>query len=205
MDLKTIKVGSLLCHVPQSVRRARLRLAAAGARVIVPYLRGYGPTRLLSADTPRPGEQAALASDLLAPLDALAIPKAGGQWIRLGRSRLLHPVGALAVVPVPQTPGRLIAYATAQGKTASDIGDSGGPYAKALAAEILKPGVEAVTMFRNVQIRVKEDIGQDPWLSFRRRRRPTWRGRQRSRERHRHLPNPLAPLRSSASAVRSRR
>src|SRR5262249_22268079 len=53
-----------------------------------------------------------------------------------------------------------------QGKTASDIGDRGGPYAKALAAEILKPGMEAVTMFRNVQIRVKEDIGQDPWLSF---------------------------------------
>jgi formylglycine-generating enzyme required for sulfatase activity len=69
-------------------------------------------------------------------------------------------------VPVPQTPGLLIAYATAQGKTASDTGDAGGPYAKALAAEILKPGIEAVTMFRNVQIRVKEDIGQDPWLSF---------------------------------------
>jgi formylglycine-generating enzyme required for sulfatase activity len=69
-------------------------------------------------------------------------------------------------VPVPQTPGLLIAYATAQGKTASDIGDGGGPYAKALAAEILKPGIEAVTMFRSVQIRVKEDIGQDPWLSF---------------------------------------
>ena len=69
-------------------------------------------------------------------------------------------------LPVPQTPGLLIAYATAQGKTASDIGDGGGPYAKALASEILKPGVEAVTMFRNVQIRVKEDIGQDPWLSF---------------------------------------
>jgi uncharacterized caspase-like protein len=69
-------------------------------------------------------------------------------------------------VPVPQTPGLLIAYATAQGKTAVDVGDSGGPYARALADEIIKPGVEAVTMFRNVQIRVKADIGQDPWLSF---------------------------------------
>jgi uncharacterized caspase-like protein len=69
-------------------------------------------------------------------------------------------------VPVAQTPGLLIAYATAQGKTASDIGDGGGHYAKALATEILKPGIEAVTMFRNVQIRVKADIGQDPWLSF---------------------------------------
>src|SRR5262245_64617997 len=30
----------------------------------------------------------------------------------------------------------------------------------------MKPGVEAVTMFRNVQLRVKQTIGQDPWLSF---------------------------------------
>jgi uncharacterized caspase-like protein len=69
-------------------------------------------------------------------------------------------------VPVPQTPGLLIAYATAQGKTATDVGDNGGPYARALAAELVRPGIEAVTMFRNVQIRVREDIGQDPWLSF---------------------------------------
>ena len=36
-------------------------LAEAGARVIVPYLRGYGPTRFLSKTTPRSGEQAARA------------------------------------------------------------------------------------------------------------------------------------------------
>jgi pimeloyl-ACP methyl ester carboxylesterase len=35
-------------------------LAAAGCRVIVPYLRGFGPTRFLAADTPRSGQQAAL-------------------------------------------------------------------------------------------------------------------------------------------------
>jgi len=69
-------------------------------------------------------------------------------------------------VPVPQTPGLLIAYATAQGRTAADVGNNGGPYARALAAELVKPGIEAVNMFRNVQIRVKDDIGQDPWLSF---------------------------------------
>jgi formylglycine-generating enzyme required for sulfatase activity len=69
-------------------------------------------------------------------------------------------------VPVQQTAGLLIAYATAPNKTASDVGEGGGPYAKALAEELVKPGVEAVTMFRNVQIRVKESIGQDPWLSF---------------------------------------
>jgi pimeloyl-ACP methyl ester carboxylesterase len=58
-------------------------LAAAGCRVIVPYLRGFGPTRFLNADTPRSGEQAALGVDLLALMDALAIPRAvlaGYDW-----------------------------------------------------------------------------------------------------------------------------
>ncbi|HEX9170141.1 MAG TPA: alpha/beta hydrolase [Roseiarcus sp.] len=58
-------------------------LAEAGARVIVPYLRGYGPTRFLSAETPRSGEQAALGADLLALMDALHIERAilgGYDW-----------------------------------------------------------------------------------------------------------------------------
>ncbi len=59
------------------------RLAEAGARVIVPWLRGYGPTRFLSPHTPRSGEQAALGSDLLALMDALGIERAvlaGYDW-----------------------------------------------------------------------------------------------------------------------------
>lgn len=58
-------------------------LAAAGCRVVVPYLRGYGTTRFLSAATPRSGQQAVLAHDLLALMDALAIPQAllaGYDW-----------------------------------------------------------------------------------------------------------------------------
>lgn len=58
-------------------------LAQAGARVIVPWLRGYGPTRFLSAGAPRSGEQAALAADLLALMDALKIERAtlaGYDW-----------------------------------------------------------------------------------------------------------------------------
>lgn len=52
-------------------------------RIIVPYLRGYGPTRFLSADTMRSGQQAALANDLIALMDALSIQKAivgGYDW-----------------------------------------------------------------------------------------------------------------------------
>jgi pimeloyl-ACP methyl ester carboxylesterase len=58
-------------------------LAAAGYRVIIPYLRGYGDTRFLSADTKRNGQQAALAQDAIDLLDALKIDKAivaGFDW-----------------------------------------------------------------------------------------------------------------------------
>ena len=59
------------------------RLAAAGRRVIIPYLRGYGPTRFRTTDAPRVGQQAALGADLLALLDALGIRRAtlaGYDW-----------------------------------------------------------------------------------------------------------------------------
>lgn len=58
-------------------------LAAVGYRVIVPYLRGYGTTRFLSADTLRNGEQGAVAMDAIAFMDALKLPKAivaGFDW-----------------------------------------------------------------------------------------------------------------------------
>ena len=59
------------------------RLAVAGYRVIVPYLRGYGATRFLSEATLRNGEQAALAVDTVALMDALGIETAilaGFDW-----------------------------------------------------------------------------------------------------------------------------
>jgi pimeloyl-ACP methyl ester carboxylesterase len=59
------------------------RLVDQGCRVVVPCLRGFGATRFLSDRTPRSGEQAALGADLLALLDALAIPRAvlaGYDW-----------------------------------------------------------------------------------------------------------------------------
>ena len=58
-------------------------LAAAGYRVIVPYLRGYGSTRFLSADTSRNGQQSVVAVDIIALMDALKIDKAilgGFDW-----------------------------------------------------------------------------------------------------------------------------
>src|SRR5438552_226376 len=58
-------------------------LASAGYRVLVPYLRGYGPTRFLDAATPRMAQQAAIGQDLLDFMDALGLRTAalaGYDW-----------------------------------------------------------------------------------------------------------------------------
>jgi pimeloyl-ACP methyl ester carboxylesterase len=59
------------------------RLGSAGYRVIVPYLRGYGPTRFRSGDTVRNGQQSALGQDAVALLDSLQVRQAvigGCDW-----------------------------------------------------------------------------------------------------------------------------
>lgn len=58
-------------------------LAAAGYRVIVPYLRGFGSTRFLAPETFRNAQQSAVALDIIALMDALKIEKAvigGFDW-----------------------------------------------------------------------------------------------------------------------------
>ena len=59
------------------------RLASAGRRVIVPYLRGHGPTRFLDPGTQRSGQQAAIGADVVGLMDALRLPHAvlaGHDW-----------------------------------------------------------------------------------------------------------------------------
>jgi len=80
-------------------------LVANGYRVIVPHLRGHGSTRFLSPDTPRNGQPAALADDVIQLMDALEIPRAviaGYDWG--GRSAdivaALHPERVKALVAV---------------------------------------------------------------------------------------------------------
>jgi pimeloyl-ACP methyl ester carboxylesterase len=95
------------------------RLASAGCRVLVPYLRGYGPTRFLSPDTLRSGQQAALAHDLLAFMDALALPAAvlaGYDW-----------GGRAACIVAALWPERARGLVSGGGYNIQDIAGSGRP------------------------------------------------------------------------------
>ena len=103
-------------------------LAAKGCRVIVPYLRGYGPTRFRDPATPRSGEQAAIGADLITLLDALGVKRAvfagydwGGRAACIGAA--LWPERCIGLVSVngyliqdiaramqPSLPEREVAY-----------------------------------------------------------------------------------------------
>jgi pimeloyl-ACP methyl ester carboxylesterase len=98
-------------------------LTAAGCRVIVPYLRGFGATRFLSAATPRSGQQAALGNDLRELLDALRIERAvlaGYDW-----------GGRAACVVAALWPERVGGLVTGNGYNIQDIAASVKPVAPA--------------------------------------------------------------------------
>jgi pimeloyl-ACP methyl ester carboxylesterase len=94
-------------------------LAAAGWRVIVPYLRGYGPTRFLSSDTPRSGQQAALGKDLLDLIDALRIERAALAGYDWG--------GRAACIVAALWPERVRCLVTGAGYNIQNIAASGKP------------------------------------------------------------------------------
>ena len=103
-------------------------LAHAGARVIVPYLRGFGPTRFRSPDTPRSGEQAALGQDLLNLMDALGIAQAtlaGYDW-----------GGRAACVVAALWPHRVTGLVSQNGYNIQDIAAAGTPLPPAREAQL---------------------------------------------------------------------
>ncbi|TML08837.1 MAG: alpha/beta hydrolase, partial [Actinobacteria bacterium] len=99
-------------------------LTAAGRRVIVPYLRGYGPTQFLSSETPRSGQQAVLAHDLLALIDALDLDGsvvAGFDW-----------GGRAACIVAALWPERVRGLVTGGGYNMLDVAGSMSPAAPAV-------------------------------------------------------------------------
>ena len=88
-------------------------LAGQGFRVIVPYLRGYGPTRFLRTDTLRSGQQAALAADLRDVMDALSIGRAALAGYDWG--------GRAACIAAALWPERVRALVTGDGYNIHDI------------------------------------------------------------------------------------
>jgi pimeloyl-ACP methyl ester carboxylesterase/GNAT superfamily N-acetyltransferase len=106
-------------------------LAEAGARVVAPFLRGFGPTRFLSSETPRSGEQAALGADLLSLKDALAIERAvlgGYDW-----------GGRAACVVSALWPERVVALVSGNSYTIQNI---------AMAMEPATPAEEAALWYQ---------------------------------------------------------
>ena len=88
-------------------------LAAAGHRVLVPYLRGYGRTRFLDANVPRTAEQAAIAQDLIDFADALGLTRfavAGYDW-----------GGRAACITAALHPDRVRAAVLVAGYTIQDV------------------------------------------------------------------------------------
>lgn len=70
-------------YSPEAFTEVTPLLTAKGARVLIPYLRGHSPTKFLANDTPRTGQQAALACDLAGFVEALYLENvilAGFDW-----------------------------------------------------------------------------------------------------------------------------
>ena len=106
----------LLHGFPYDVRaydEVAKNLLTKNCRIFVPYLRGFGPTKFLSPGTIRSGQQAALANDLVALMDALSIQKAilgGYDW-----------GGRAACILSALFPGRVIGLVSVTGYNIQNI------------------------------------------------------------------------------------
>ncbi|MFJ3799579.1 alpha/beta fold hydrolase [Streptomyces sp. NPDC090088] len=101
-------------------------LADSGFRVVVPYLRGHGPTAFRYGSTPRSGQQAALGADVVALMDALEVERAylaGYDW-----------GGRAANVAAALWPERVLGLVSVNSYLVQDIGAAAEPLAPELEA-----------------------------------------------------------------------
>jgi pimeloyl-ACP methyl ester carboxylesterase len=130
-------------------------LAAAGWRVIVPHLRGHGTTRFLKADTPRTGQQSAVAQDIIALMDALGIRRAllaGYDW------------GArTACVAAVLWPARVAGVVSVNGYLVQDIARAGVPIPAKIEAGLWYQYYFATERGRSALVANRRDIARTIW------------------------------------------
>lgn len=121
-------------YSPHAFDQVVPRLTAQGARVIVPYLRGFGPTTFRSPSTMRTGQQAALGSDVMGLLDALGIEKAilaGFDW-----------GGVASCVPAALWPDRVAGLVSYAGYDIIDVA--------AQKTAVVPPALESVAWYQHL-------------------------------------------------------
>src|SRR5215472_12675930 len=178
-------VGFEVLIPAQNVRRAQMlralyelaaKLKAAGPDVVgFLYYSGHGiasagENYLIPVDVDEPSTvelsvQGVKQSEVLAILRNEAPNAAHYLVIDACRNTLQGARGGKGFVPVGQQSGVLVAFAAEPGKTASDTGVGSGPYAAALATELVKPGQNDLLMFHNVRMAVMDNTKGDqvPW------------------------------------------
>jgi len=137
-------------------------LNGAGLRTIVPYLRGYGPTRFRSAKTPRSGEQAALGQDLKELLDALRIERAvlaGYDW-----------GGRAACVVSALWPERVKGLVSCTGYNIQDVLNAGTPIDPAQEARMWYVYYFHLERGRRALIERRRELTQQLWTMW----SPSW-------------------------------
>jgi formylglycine-generating enzyme required for sulfatase activity len=175
--IKDAKRSAMLGGVRDLVRR--LNAAGAGAIGFI-YYSGHGAAEkdtninyLIPVDASAPGttafwDDSVKLDDVLRLLDGA---RSAAKFIVFDacRNELQLPTKdtSKGLVPVAEQQGMFIAYASAPGRTASDMGDKSGPYAAALAAELGRPGLDHLDLFQNVKEVVLASTGgaQQPWES----------------------------------------
>src|SRR5262245_54320595 len=133
-------------------------IASAGENFLIPTDVDEPSTVLLSV-------QGVKQSEVLSILRTEAPNAAHYLVLDACRNTLQGARGGKGFVPVGQQSGVLVAFAAEPGKTASDTGVGSGPYAAALAAELVKPGQNDLLMFHNVRVAVMDKTNGDqvPW------------------------------------------
>lgn len=137
-------------------------LAAAGARVIMPFLRGFGTTRFQHAETMRSGQQAALASDLIGLLDALGIERAivaGYDW-----------GGLASCVATALWPGRVTGLVSLASYDVIDIERMQHPFPPSLEAVMWYQHLFQIERGREALERDRRDLCRLLWRQW----SPTW-------------------------------